>query len=197
MYKRGSIYNIEATAGKIKRLLTLLENNLGRKIGFCYVTISPKGLKGIRHSESKLVNNNTITLEIEEELKLKIKQYRSETDINYSTTNISYLLDGNVVDSPIGKQGTQLIADCSILVGPPAIGKITKEVVTNKNNLKIHNFIWSPIAQASLLLTTENLQNGCVLLDLGAGTTTATIYKDSVMKYMVTVPMGSNLITKI
>ena len=194
--KRGSIYNIEATAGKIKRLLNLLENNIGTKISFCYITLNPKGLKGIRHSETKLINNSIMTLEMEEELKLKIKQYRADTDVNYSTTNISYILDGSIIDSPIGKQGVQLTADCSILIGPPAIGKVTKEVITNKNNLKIHNFIWSPIAQASLLLTTDNLQNGCMLLDLGAGTTTATIYKDNILKYMVSVPMGSNLITK-
>lgn len=194
--KRGAVFNIDSTAGKVKRIISLLENKIRYKIGFCYITLNPKGMKGIRHTEKRNLFNNPVTLDIQQELEVKLKQYHSDIYINYSTSNISFMLDGSIVDTPIGKQGTELDAEGSILLGTPAIKKNVTEVLTTKNNIKIHSFIWNPLAQANCLLTADNMQNGCLLLDLGAGTTTATIYKDNILKYSINVPLGSNLITK-
>lgn len=194
--RRGAIYNIDATAGKIKKLINLLENSIGEKIGYCYLTLNPKNLKGMRHKESKIVDKNPISYQEEENLIKKIKNYKPELYINYGVSNITYMIDGSIVDSLVGKNGSQISAECTTLIGPPSIGKSAKEVISNKNNIGIHSYIWSTSAQSALLLSKENMERGCLLLDLGAGTTTASIYKDGVLKYMITVPMGSNLITK-
>ncbi len=54
--KYGVIYNIDEAAGKIKKLISLLENKTGKKIGKAYVSIAGKSLRAVEHKETKLLD---------------------------------------------------------------------------------------------------------------------------------------------
>ena len=43
----GVIYNIDEAAGKVRKLINLLENKIGKKIGQLYVSIAGKSLRAI------------------------------------------------------------------------------------------------------------------------------------------------------
>ena len=46
-----------------------------------------------------------------------------------------------------------------------------------------------------MALSEREIKGGCMLVDFGAETTTVSIYKDGVLQYLATVPLGSEAIT--
>lgn len=56
-------------------------------------------------------------------------------------------------------------------------------------------YILRPTAVADLVLTSDERELGCVLVDFGAETTTVSVYKDGTLAFLCTIPMGSRLIT--
>ena len=48
--KHGVVYNIDEAAGKIKKLVNLLENKSGRKIVKIYVSVAGKSLRAIEYT---------------------------------------------------------------------------------------------------------------------------------------------------
>lgn len=195
--KHGVIYNIELASGKIKRLINLLENKIGEKIGFAYVSISGKGLKAVEHSEVKLLDGNTpITLGMLDDMEQNAKLNKPEFYNNYNLYQSHYLLDEKQEDNPIGKTGLRLETKSIIVIGPPNLKNNLKKCLDEKNNIKIKSYVIGAIASGVLLLDQDDKSAGCVLIDFGAGTTTASIYKEGLLKYMVVIPFGGASITK-
>ena len=54
----------------------------------------------------------------------------------------------------------------------------------------------SPIALADSVLTEAERRSGCALVDLGADTTTVSVYSKNILRHLAVIPLGSNNITK-
>ncbi len=77
-----------------------------------------------------------------------------------------------------------------------------KETRQNLDRLKLDTvggdsvyYIVRPLAVAELVLTNADQELGCALVDIGAETTTVSVYKDGTLAFLSTIPMGSRLIT--
>ena len=60
--------------------------------------------------------------------------------------------------------------------------------------IKLIDVIVLPQASARILTETER-QRGCVLIDMGAGTTTVSIYKNGDLQHMAVIPLGGDAVT--
>ena len=54
----------------------------------------------------------------------------------------------------------------------------------------------APLALADSVLTEAERRSGCALVDLGADTTTVSVYSKNVLRHLAVIPLGSNNITK-
>lgn len=54
----------------------------------------------------------------------------------------------------------------------------------------------APLALADSVLTETEKRSGCALIDLGADTTTVSVYSKNVLRHLAVIPMGGNNITK-
>ena len=54
----------------------------------------------------------------------------------------------------------------------------------------------APLALAESVLTTAEKRAGCMLVDLGADTTTVSVYSKNILRHLAVIPLGSNNITK-
>ena len=54
----------------------------------------------------------------------------------------------------------------------------------------------APLALADSVLTETEKRSGCVLVDLGADTTTVSVYFKNVLRHLAVIPLGGNNITK-
>ena len=67
---------------------------------------------------------------------------------------------------------------------------------TEKTKIEVKDYIVTPLSTAELVLSNEEKRLGCMLVDLGAETTTVSIYKNGTINYLVTLPLGSRNITR-
>ena len=83
--KYGVIYNIDEAAGKIKKLISLLENKTGKKIGKVYVSVAGKSLRAIEHNETKLSDGTSpITFAVLDGMEQQAKLNKPDFFTNYS-----------------------------------------------------------------------------------------------------------------
>lgn len=195
--KYGVVYNIEETAGKIKKLINLLENKSGRKIGKVYVSIAGKSMRAIEYTVSKDLGIETeVTFSIIDQMEQQARMNKPEFMANYSVVAPEIFLDGQLDESPLGKTATTVEGRYRLIVGRPNMKTNLTRSITDKQQLEIAGFIVGPVAAGAIVLDEEDKQKGCALVDFGAGTTTLSIYKAGLLRYMVVIPFGGRTITK-
>ncbi|MFV0312230.1 MAG: cell division protein FtsA [Dysgonomonas sp.] len=195
--KYGVIYNIDEAAGKIKKLINLLENKTGKKIGKAYVSVAGKSLRAIEHKETKLLDGTTpITFALLDNLEQQAKLNKPEFFTNYSVLAPEYYLDGNYEEDPIDKIGSTLEGHYRLVIGRPNIKTSLAKSITEKAQIEIAGYIVGPVAAGALVLDEHDRQAGCALVDFGAGTTTLSIYKGGLLRFMSVIPFGGRTITK-
>ncbi|WP_101690243.1 cell division protein FtsA [Dysgonomonas massiliensis] len=195
--KYGVIYNIDEAAGKVKKLINLLENKVGKKIGKTYVSISGRSLRAIDHMETKVLDEETpVTFAMLDEMEQRAKQSKPEFMTNYGVIAPEYFLDGQSQEDPIDKPASSIEVRYRLITGRPNIKNNIVKVLTEKAGIPIAGFIVGPVSSAILVLDEADRQAGCALVEFGAGTTTLSIYKNGLLKFLTVIPFGGRTITK-
>ena len=195
--KYGVIYNIDEAAGKIKKLISLLENKTGKKIGKAYVSIAGKSLRAVEHKETKLLDGySPITFAVLDSMEQQAKLNKPDFFTNYSVLAPEYYLDGRYEDDPIDKTASTVEGHYRLVIGRPNIKNNLIKSITEKAQIEIAGFIVGPVAVGALVLDEPDRQAGCALVDFGAGTTTLSIYKGGLLRYMSVIPFGGRTVTK-
>lgn len=195
--KHGVVYNIDETAGKIKKLINLLENKSGRKIGKIYVSVAGMSLRAIEYTLTKdLGTESEVIFSVTDQMEQQARQNKPEFMTNYSVVAPEIYLDGQLTEDPIGKYATIVEGRYRLIVGRPNIKTNLVKSITEKNSLDIAGFIVGPVAAGAIVLDEADKQAGCALVDFGAGTTTVSIYKGGILRYMSVIPFGGRTITK-
>ncbi|MFR9165542.1 MAG: cell division protein FtsA [Dysgonomonas sp.] len=195
--KHGIVYNIDEAAGKIKKLLNLLENKVGKKIGKVYVSISGMSLKAIEHIQTQRFPKETeITFAMLEEMQQQARMNKFALLTNYSVVAPEIFLDSRLEQDYIGKKASTLEVRYRLIAGRPNIKANLKRCITDKNQVDIAGYIVGPIATAALLLSEEEKQKGCALIDFGGGTSTVSIYTKGILRTISVIPFGGRTITR-
>ncbi len=93
--KQGIVYNIDEAAGKVKKIINLLENKSGKKIGKVYVSVAGRSLRAIEHEERKYLTPDTeITFQDVDTMEQQARQNKPEFFANYSVVAPEIFLDG-------------------------------------------------------------------------------------------------------
>ena len=198
--KHGIVYNIDEVAGKIKKIVNLLENKSGKKIGKVYVSIAGQSLRAIEHVQTRALSGESeVTFQDIDQMEQLARQNKPEFFANYSVVAPEIFLDGVGVDSEedaIGKQASLIEGRYRLIVGRPNIKSNLVKCITDRNSLEIAGFIVGPVAAGAIVLDDEDKNAGCALVDFGAGTTTVSVYKDGLLRYMSVIPFGGRTITR-
>lgn len=195
--RHGVVYNIDEAAGKVKRLINLLENKTGKKIARAFFSVAGKSLESIEHTETNALPSETdITVGMIDNLERKAREYQPENYLtNYGVVSPQIFVDGEYSNDPTSKKGSLLEGKFRIIVGRPNI-KINLKNVATKAGIDVAGLILGPITTSALVLNDEDKTQGCALVDFGAGTTTLSVYKDNVLKFFRVIPFGGRTITK-
>lgn len=195
--KHGIVYNIDEAAGKIKKLLSLLENKVGKKIGKVYVSIAGMSLRAIEHLQTqRLEMPTTITFAMIDKMEEQAKQNRPALLTNYSVVAPEVFLDSVREEDYLNKTASTVEIRFRLIAGRPNIKSNLQKVFIEKNKIDIAGYIVGPVATGAILLNEEDKQKGCALVDFGGGTTTISVYKGGLLRFMSIVPFGGRTITK-
>ena len=196
--RHGAVYNLDKTANAIAEVVERLNSILSTSIEKVYVGYNAKGLKSIISKvEHQFEEETVVSQEVIDDMFQQCSEIDYEGFVNLFQESQEYVVDnkrGTETD-PIGvacrslggsylnillkKQEADYIAQCFMMA-----------------QVEIVDGYVAPMAEADAILTDDDRQQGCVLVDYGADTTTVSVYKNGMLRYLRVIPLGSALITR-
>ena len=108
----------------------------------------------------------------------------------------SYLVGKQETRSPKGAIGNKIRATYDLIVCRPELRRNLQRTIADKIGIRINGFVVTALSTAQVILSSEEKRLGCMLVDMGAETTTVSIYKGGALKYFATLPLGGRNITR-
>ena len=194
--RKGVVYNIDKTAQCISNIVKKLTTTLKTEIVHVYVGVGGQSIRSVKNNIVKNLPEDTIvTQEMVNELMdgNRNMSYQDQEILDAATQE--YKVDNQYQMDPVGIQ-------CSRLEGNFLNILWRKMFYRNLNkcfdlaNVAIAEMYLAPLALADSVLTDAEKRSGCVLVDLGADTTTVSVYFKNVLRHLAVIPLGGNNITK-
>lgn len=168
-----------------------------RVIKETYVGISGRSLASVPYELSRDFHTEIeVTRRVIDELMVQASTYTVADKEIVAVEPGTFSIDSQVTAQPVGMLGHVLSANVSLVACKPKIRNNIKRVINERCALNIAGYVVTPLAMGRHLLTVEERRLGVMLVDCGAETTTVAIYRDGVLAYLATIPMGSRNITR-
>ena len=196
--KKGQIVNIEEAVEAIITSVEGAERMAGYNLDNAFVSIggahvssqNSHGVVAVSDPEGE-ISANDVDRVIEAASAISLPSSRDLIHI----IPREFIVDGESgVKDPIGMSGVRLEVQTHLITASAAstknIKKAVKEVGINVNEL-----VFSGLAAGEAVLTKTEKELGCVLIDIGGGTTSIATYIDGGLIYSGVLPIGANNIT--
>ena len=106
-----------------------------------------------------------------------------------------YKIDNTLQADPVGVAGQHITGQFLNIVARASLKK-NLEHSFEQAKVEIADLLIAPIALANAVLTENEMRSGCALVDFGADTTTISVYKNNILRYLSVLPLGGNTITR-
>ena len=191
----GIVQNVENIKSSINRIIRNLEGMIDGRVTQVYLGVSGRSLHSIISEVNRSVGSTEpITKELIDRI---IKDATSTPIRNHDTVDIvprAYYVDKVETINPVGQFGSSIKIKVNLIVSKPALKLNLNRVMTF--GIPVKDYIVTPLAVGEQILTDSDRELGCMLVDMGAETTTVTIYKNKALIYLSTIPLGGRNLTR-
>lgn len=197
----GIIQNLEETATRVARIIEKIERKpvvAPRKITSLFVGLSGRSLRSI---PTKVRLNLPEETEITDDILSRLREDALHSAIDNTLEVVDavarhYRVGTLETNSPKGTIGSSIEADFDIIVCRPELKRNIIRTLHDKLGIEIAGFVVTPLAAAHLILSPEEKRLGCMMADVGAETTSVTIFRKGALNYFATLPLGGRNITR-
>lgn len=106
-----------------------------------------------------------------------------------------YVIDSQEsIKSPIGMSGVRMEARVHIITCANDMAKNIQKAV-ERCELKVESLIFSAVASSHAVLTDDEKELGCALVDLGGGTIDISLFAGGVLRHTAVIPVAGNQVT--
>ena len=196
--RHGAVYNLDKTANAIAEVVERLNAILSTSIEKVYVGYNAKGLKSIiSRVEHQFDEETVVSQDIIDVMFQQCSEIEYDGYVNLFQESQEY-----VVDNKRGTETDPIGVACRSLGGSYLNILLKKQVADYiaqcfmMAQVEIVDGYVAPMSEADSILTDDDRQQGCVLVDYGADTTTVSVYKNGMLRYLRVIPLGSALITR-
>lgn len=194
--RKGYVYNIDKTAQCLTNIVGKLKTTLKTEIEQVFVAIGGQSIHGVRNVINKeLPADAIVTQDMVNEL----------MDINRSMTYPDYMIldaapqeykvDTQLQVDPVGIQARHVEAHFVNILWRKILANRLKKSF-DAAGIRVAETYTSAIVLADSVLTESEKRAGCLLVDLGADTTTVAVYHRDILRHLAVIPLGGNNITK-
>lgn len=197
--KKGLIYNPNNVSKSIKKAVDDAEEIAGLNIKSAYLNIKGMNVRIERVSmygqtenpDDGLSYNDIFNLYQKIQIATELQNKEQIIDIMPYTF---YVNDRPYKQEPIGAFCKQFTLDADIVIGQ---GEFISQVIETMkmSGLAIDGLILETLATSNVVLMPEEKQIGALMLDIGAGHTDISVYKEDRLEFYTTLPVGSDHIT--
>ena len=194
--RKGVVYNIDKTALCISNIVKKLTNQLKTEITRVYVGVGGQSIRSVRNVITKELPADTKVTE-----QMVIDLMDANNTIKYPDQEIldvaiqEYKVDAQYQTDPVGIQCTHLEGNFLNKLQRNTFYKNLNKCFENAG-VNVAQMYISPIALADSVLTETEKRSGCALVDIGADTTTVSVYNKNILRHLAVIPLGSHNITK-
>ena len=197
---RGLLTDLEKLTTAIQSVIQSLQSKTKTKISDVYININGNYIT-TRHSHAAipLLNraNNAVGLRDIRKVnnQARLLGLKLEEEVIHEFPQ-SYTIDEhNKVKNPLGLYGRKLEVDLYLILSRISqIDNLVKSV--NQAGLEVTDIELSGLATSLAILDAKKRQEGCILIDIGAGTTEILIFKDNVLREVAILSFAGNDITE-
>lgn len=106
-----------------------------------------------------------------------------------------YVIDSQEsIKSPIGMSGVRMEARVHIITCANDMAKNIQKAV-ERCDLKVESLIFSALASSYAVLTDDEKELGCALVDMGGGTIDICLFSGGVLRHTAVIPVAGNQVT--
>ena len=195
--RKGVVYNIDKTAQSLTNIVKRLEAQLKTRVTQVFVGVGGQSIRSVR---------NTIVRDLPEENTKVTQQMVAELmDANRSldypdqkildVAELEYKVDTQFQMDPVGIRATRLEGNfLNILQRKSFFQNLNR--CFESADINVADMYLAPLALADAVLTEAERRSGCALVDIGADTTTVSVFWKNVLRHLVVIPLGSGNVTK-
>lgn len=196
--KKGVVVDIESTSMAISYALEQAENMADVEVDTAYINIPGGYTKVVRNKgiiavsgEDREINSEDVKRVLNSASILSMPQNQQVIDI----IPTQYIIDGyDEIKDPIGMVGVRLEADVSIVIGPTTTILNTVKSV-NGVGMKVLGIIPEPFAVSESVSNKDERELGVLIIDIGAGTSDFSVFKNNQLIYSDLVPIAGTHMT--
>ena len=194
--RKGVVYNTDKTIQCIINVIQRLRSQLKSGIKHVYIGVGGQSIHSDLNTITKEVaddmpvtqqlivdmmdQNRSMDYPEQEILDVEVQEYRADNLLQIDPVGIQcQRLEGNFLNILQRKRHYQWLNSCF-----------------EKADVKIAEVYLAPFALADAVLTPMEKRSGCVLVDLGADTTTVMVFYKNIIRHLAVIPLGANNITK-
>lgn len=194
--RKGIIYNEDKTILSLTNIIKKLEANLKTKIKQVYVGVGGQSIRSVKSTNIKTLPVETTVSQdmINELMDANRNMTYPEQEILDAVTQ-EYKVDAQYQIDPVGIQCSRLEGNFLNILWRKAFYRKLNKCFDNAG-IAIAEMYLAPLALAESILTPDEKRSGCMLVDLGADTTTVSIYSKNILRHLAVIPLGGNNITK-
>lgn len=194
--RRGLVINHSEAANCVSRIVKKLQNRVKIDIGKVYVGLGGHTLKtALNKVPSVFDGEQELTDQRLRELYQQAEAASFENASVYEIQEQEFLVDGEQEFNPLGCFCSHVEANYLMVIGKPGINeRLCKCVERIPKGLA--GLYTAPIAVSEALVTPDDKELGCAVIDFGAETTSVVVYADHYMRHMAVIPLGGKTVTQ-
>ena len=194
--RKGVVINIEATVESITQAVSQAETMAGCEIHSAFASISGSHIKGFNsHGIVGIKNKEVSHHDIEKVIEAaKAVAIPLDREILHVLPQEFIIDEQDGIKEPLGISGVRLEAKVHIVTGAVASAQNVVKCA-NRCGLSVKDIVLSSLASGKAVLSSEELELGVCLLDIGGGTTDLTVFHAGAVKYTSVISVGGNHIT--
>ena len=196
--RRGNVVNVEATVEALKQAIEEAEVMAGVPIEDAFVGVAGVDIRSVnsRGMVSVARKDREIT---EPDIRRVLEAAQSaalpsDREILHAIPQEFIVDQQGGISEPLGMLGSRLEVACHLVTGH-ATRSQTLLTCVNKAGIRVREMVFEPLATAEAILTQDERDLGSLLLDLGSGTTSYSLFTEGEVQHSGVIPIGASHFT--
>lgn len=196
---RGVVTNIDRTVAAIQTAIAEASEKSNIDIKRVEVGIAGAHINSLQHRGMIIRNDGESEISKADLKKLENDMFKLAVKPGDRILHVlpqEYTVDDepDIVD-PVGMAGVKVEGNFHIITGQISAAKNIYKCV-EKTGLQVTDIVLEPLASSEAVLSSDEMEAGVVLVDIGGGTTDVAIFYDNIIHHTAVIPYGGNIISE-
>ena len=197
----GRVENSEMVSKAVIAAKSRIEAQLGVKISEAYAGVSGDFIRCVQVTDLVYVQDelhngsNQITQRDVDELDRRMKSVKlpDNNEITIDMYPLRYKIDEREVEVPVGAYGRVLSATYNFILCDKVMSDRLRHCL-QRNDITVKKIVPNATILHNTVATTDDLQDGAVVVDFGGGVTDVSVLYGGKVRYVASIPIGANSI---